>query len=1362
MELSGKRDGRSFQPMQSGGLGPGPPCERPHVERRRAAPAALALFAAALAMQTSAISVVPQAGDPSPFVKVGGGECLAPASRSVRGRSRRDLSHPACRGLCDDTCLGYTYAPCERVCTLHGDPSKLNNTPEAEGWTTVNGGGKIDSSSRRCGSNCYIRMGPCASGNMASNGAAVFAAAMPYGASRTAVCPHPFVGTLQLRCTLEGPIIEAGRCRSPCEPSMVLDGNFEVYYPQMLHGLETASPCPQGANGAIVMACLDGQASRVSGRCGYNCVTGSLRVGDAAVAYPFLVHEDVVDLKCPNGTSGMVRLECVDSRIYVMQGMCKADCDASSLPLALGQPGGFITYGAIDYPDLNNTDEIRLPCAPSNNFTNNVTLRCYRGEVTIVEGVCRRHCLEGSIGPGVKAVDRPRLLDMSRVVLSCNEGFTGDLELECDDGNVTLLSGECMMHCAANTVMSNGVELHHPNMTHNSTMNITCPAGYTGFVDVTCFDGRRTFVGFCGLDCTAGQVHSNTAYVSHTALASGSAENFTCPVGPPTYIGTLEIRCYDGSIRHDAGWCGRPCNAGQKRQGGAVVDFISLNHSQAMAFPCVSMYPGSLTFSGDLTVSCWDSKVTYVGDCFADCPSGRLRWMGAQVLYPNMKNGEIADVPCQPDESFGLVQVLCLAGFGQIDTGTCGVPCEPNDYSGALTSFTNTPHPRIGHNSSAWVICPPQLSGNVLLYCMTGVVTAINGSCGNRCRSEYMDVYGASFKTPLMEHRAVLEIDCQGGYNGVVSISCDFGRKTVSNGCRRPCTAGQMTLQSGATIDFPALLSGVTSLRGCPEGYVGDTTYGGAVVLCTDGNVGVDKGGCYMHCAADWFWDPYHTETWRESWSVQHYEILHDTEQARACPEGYSGRITLGCFNGVVTLKAGDCFQDCAPGRAFIRAGVVVRYMNTPNGASGPRTPCPAGFNGNIRLRCNEGVMSLDEGGCNRTCPMSFIATAPHGELNDAEEATLACPDTGTLDVRCSDGSVSVLGGHCIHRCPAGTITDGNGTIIQYGEIAHNETAGGACIGYATGIVTLLCNDTVVSIEPRMGEQCFRHCRAGPVHTSDGQVIMAPNTEHGNRNSAKCPAGLVGIITVRCYDSILSVYDGSCGPANCPSGTVYSNGAAVEHGEINDGWKAGPYQCAAPYTGVATTFCRNGTTEINDVTLQVPSIIEDLENTSNKEESLFTLCGCCAEMGEPDPAPPVKSEDTGVYLWLAITIGASGVLLAILAGWYFLPRRGKISRVYPDGGLSPDHPLVKAFQLELQQNPKLQRMVLQQKLQALPAPQQREILSKMLVDARVVTDYYDLPQLQELPFPQPTQLAIADTAPKAIKNRPPQLALNNG
>ena len=42
--------------------------------------------------------------------------------------------------VCDtDNCIGYSYAPCERICTLHGEPELFRGLPLPERWSTLNG-----------------------------------------------------------------------------------------------------------------------------------------------------------------------------------------------------------------------------------------------------------------------------------------------------------------------------------------------------------------------------------------------------------------------------------------------------------------------------------------------------------------------------------------------------------------------------------------------------------------------------------------------------------------------------------------------------------------------------------------------------------------------------------------------------------------------------------------------------------------------------------------------------------------------------------------------------------------------------------------------------------------------------------------------------------------------------------------------------------------------------------------------------------------------------------------------------------------------------------------------------------------------
>eukprot|EP00913_Durusdinium_trenchii_P013312 g12494.t2 len=118
-----------------------------------------------------------QAQEPGPaaaaaFDRFGDGDCMTSAMLPVRGRSRRDMEHGACRAVCDtDNCIGYSYAPCERICTLHGEPALFRGLPLPERWSTLNGGGLIASTDLRCGTSCYVRKAPCPGGTLRSAGA---------------------------------------------------------------------------------------------------------------------------------------------------------------------------------------------------------------------------------------------------------------------------------------------------------------------------------------------------------------------------------------------------------------------------------------------------------------------------------------------------------------------------------------------------------------------------------------------------------------------------------------------------------------------------------------------------------------------------------------------------------------------------------------------------------------------------------------------------------------------------------------------------------------------------------------------------------------------------------------------------------------------------------------------------------------------------------------------------------------------------------------------------------------------------------------------------------------------------------------
>jgi len=608
-----------------------------------------------------------------------------------------------------------------------------------------------------------------------------------------------------------------------------------------------------------------------------------------------------------------------------------------------------------------------------------------------------------------------------------------------------------------------------------------------------------------------------------------------------------------------------------------------------------------------------------------------------------------------------------------------------------------------------------------------------NGTCGDRCPSKFYGVYGAAVTTPMMEHRASLEWPCDFPFSGVVKLSCDFGFINATSLCQARCEAGNVTLDFGAVIQFPRMMSGVTFSTRCPVGFLDVPV----VIQCKDGKGVVYSGGCFKHCQADWFYDPKQPDPTR-SWSIQHYEIMHGTTTIRECPKYFDGLITLSCWSGKITMIKGHCSKNCRPGRFQVRAGVVVRNREMLSGFLASQIPCPPSFNGNMRLACNEGVVSLGYGGCNSTCSPGVLLTAPYGELNDFQVASIACPDTGSLKIECNDGLVSHKGGRCKIGCKAGTVIDANGTRIEFPYIRHNESIGGACSGLAKGVVTVRCNDTRVQMAPMPGERCLRFCRSQPVLTPDGSTIFPPNTEHGNQATVRCPNAQLGLVTVSCYDTEFSVIDGVCGDSNCPESFVYSNNAPLSHFAINNGWQAGPTTCPAPYRGIATFQCNNGTVSVDIVTIQLPVSPEDYEavaiGNASSEDSRFVMCGCCNPLSIPDGAEPVKGRDTGIFMWAAAVGAGAMIVLAGASGWYFLPRK-KTSRVWPEK-VKPQDPrpiqeaslekMLDTFQLKLKDNPELAQAALERnfKLAALPPAEQKLAIENMKANPQEAKKFF--------------------------------------
>jgi hypothetical protein len=105
-------------------------------------------------------------------------------------------------------------------------------------------------------------------------------------------------------------------------------------------------------------------------------------------------------------------------------------------------------------------------------------------------------------------------------------------------------------------------------------------------------------------------------------------------------------------------------------------------------------------------------------------------------------------------------------------------------------------------------------------------------------------------------------------------------------------------------------------------------------------------------------------------------------------------------------------------------------------------------------------------------------------------------------------------------------------------------------------------------------------------------------------------------------------------------------------------------------------LCRNGSAEVDDVTVILQAKIPGLHNVSQigpeydyTEDDRFQLCGCCEP---PPPQPdvaPVEGSDKSMILYWAIAVGGAGLLLAGVSGLWIMYMKSvfapKASRVSP-------------------------------------------------------------------------------------------------
>jgi len=623
---------------------------------------------------------------------------------------------------------------------------------------------------------------------------------------------------------------------------------------------------------------------------------------------------------------------------------------------------------------------------------------------------------------------------------------------------------------------------------------------------------------------------------------------------------------------------------------------------------------------------------------------------------------------------------------------TCGGPCLATQMNNRYTAYTAVNIAEIPHQGELVQVCPPELSGTLHFSCL-GMERTLLGDrgCGTRCEAKNIIGYGYSFVTPRMEHLSNFSQPCNLPYTGTVQLVCADGEMGMHPVCRGGCFAGASLIPGGtkiALVPYPDLEDSVRFPTTCPEGFTGEV-----VLMCWNGTVLQDEGSCHAACPSGQ-WES-------KGVAITHYDLFHGEDTHRECPHGWSGNVTLQCGSGTVFLADGGCFEQCLAGFRYISEGVVIPYDTSPHAYIYPVRLCPAGYYGSIRLKCNDSKIDIIEGSCYSHCdiPSRYqrLGNAT-GQLLHGMNATLSCPALGTIFVDCFDGTMRELGGHCIEHCTtAGSLNDANSTTVEFLPMTHGSISSGTCVGDAIGNRTLSCNNSVVAFTNAPGDRCFRHCQSNEVVLRNPdpwapklKVTVATMLEHGQQIDQKCPEGQLGIVTLSCYDSLLSHDLGVCGSSNCRAGNLQSGSAVLEHGPINDGYEDGPFDCPIGFEGETTFRCSNGTVRVGEISMfaSITDYTADRDlnhsnvsanstasSTASEEElgedpysSRVLLCECCLAPVDPPATEPVAARNQWSRVYWGVFVVMMGVFVASIGGLVFvakrlMARKPKLSRV---------------------------------------------------------------------------------------------------
>eukprot|EP00397_Hematodinium_sp_SG-2012_P003501 GEMP01003509.1.p1 GENE.GEMP01003509.1~~GEMP01003509.1.p1 ORF type:complete len:1144 (+),score=160.65 GEMP01003509.1:294-3725(+) len=970
------------------------------------------------------------------------------------------------------------------------------------------------------------------------------------GGSYPSGVPHPF-----LYVEAEG-----GKCSSyacfvhekPCLVDLYVHSNGAnvhvkgLFAPNELITLH----CPQSPKrygGVLILQCAGvGQILRKGGRCGLDCDAQDLSVpGYIPVKVPPHAHGEIFDPGCDVVKPGTHGnlVFACDDNRYIAKGTCGQNCAPSYTEI-----GNFPVSGS-----LHGVIEDH-PCPPE--YSGTITLECNHGKQKSRVG-CHLNC-PSSLHPIQTLGSDPIelvVLDRQHDEKSferCPAGYSGDLEIHCFDGQL-ISRGACGLDCALPGTKKFGpVEASWTDhLRHGEIVELECREG--GIVEVQCHGGDVVPLNGqeCYSACPAGTYVSNgkrTDVIPH--MLHGQNITVICPTGSS---GTLHIECYKGYFRHTDGYCGLDCDPGNLQlPSGVFVHYGIIPHGEQRSAECDYYY------DGNVEVYC-DDKLTEAvsGNCqiaTADCETS------IAMVYNRDKMAEAY----LTSEKFDIIENVEMT-VGETKT----FPCKTGWGAGVVARC-------VAEDKSAKL--------------------EVEGSCGTPCGLDHANGAVLPNTNPPRMHGEELRSACPGFDELEAYSRCVNGEVEVVQVCGAPCLSdtldglfdGMLNPLSNGTMVTHSF--NVTTLCDTKAGYSGS-----AAMYCNDGTFeDMLEGECGLRCVNETL-----------GIDLDHLEI-----ETFGCAPGYTGKTFHRCNNSLIVELEPECFRDCTE-YGYLSEIVKPpgeRYWERPMHHGKETRNCSSFYpdqpdiGGQVTRSCDNGYGVIESLDCHRNCldavldseDYEFPIVVSSLQHNAVQEFPCGYPYftglyAGNFSLTCIHGKLSVVQFECAAHCEAGALMN-NGVEISHDLIHLNTIVQLPCDRYSDTTLSVTCRSQVVLVVEGL---CHELCPPGVVKNFAHSKLT-----HLQEEQVDCGDDYTGTVTIQCFDGVAKIVSHQCFE-HCAQSTVYPGGPPVhvlafKHASINT------VPCEGSFIDVK---CDDGSLFIQDAYTEVCGY-------------KMSLCTCCAIGGD--------------------------------------------------------------------------------------------------------------------------------------------------